>query len=608
MYKLYKNELINLVFLISFGFLLYTITVLIKFSWIVPAFLLILSCILIKVKKVNIYINPLNKHTWKSYLFSFCFLLLYFFLLDYANTGLSFSILIISCITSIFSLLFFFQQIDQPIKLRKLTYNKIVVYGFLLILSAIFIALCSRSSFLYTINDSADPNIFFTVGKSIFKGKVLYKDIYEQNGPYLFLLHGLASLISQTSFLGVYYLEVFINWIFLIYIRKIIYLYIRNDLITFIGIPIAFAIIVASKSFWFGDNAEEICWPFLIYGLYVLLKSLKNDSLISNKEYFYIGITSGFVLWVKYTMLGFYIGWYLVPLVFMIYRKEFKSLLFSIVWIITGVFTVSLPILLYFLLNNALPYLWETYFYNNIFLYSIKNELPLLTSLLNALKDNIVQNIWLSFLILLSFVWMIFQTKAKEFIGYFLCFIGLFLSTYIGGRYYPYYFSCLAIFVTPGIILLYYIINRVTVPFRQILLVPLSLGFSLWIIYSMSSNVPFINKPEDEYPQYTFSKIMNQISDPTLLNYGTLDSGFNTYANIIPNNRFYSSFNVPLSEIGEEQNNMVNDGEFDFIITGDPNLHFNHYSLIATKTHNRGEGDVNYSLYARNDLKIEGDY
>ena len=48
---------------------------------------------------------------------------------------------------------------------------------------------------------------------------------------------------------GVFWIEVVVNWIFLMIGRKIIRLYVKNDWISLIGIPIGFAIYVASYCF-----------------------------------------------------------------------------------------------------------------------------------------------------------------------------------------------------------------------------------------------------------------------------------------------------------------------------------------------------------------------
>lgn len=70
---------------------------------------------------------------------------------------------------------------------------------FCLAAAAALLAFCSRSSPLYPFNYWVDSNCFFTVGKSMMKGLVTYRDIYEQKGPLLYFLHGLAYLFQETA-------------------------------------------------------------------------------------------------------------------------------------------------------------------------------------------------------------------------------------------------------------------------------------------------------------------------------------------------------------------------------------------------------------------------
>ena len=49
------------------------------------------------------------------------------------------------------------------------------------------ITVCSKSSFLYPLNDWVDVNCFFTVGRGMLHGLVPYRDLYEQKGDLLSL-------------------------------------------------------------------------------------------------------------------------------------------------------------------------------------------------------------------------------------------------------------------------------------------------------------------------------------------------------------------------------------------------------------------------------------
>lgn len=99
------------------------------------------------------------------------------------------------------------------------------------------IGVCSKSSFLYPLNDWVDANCFFTVGKSMMNGIVVYRDLIEQKGPFLYFVHGLAWLISNDTFIGVYFLEVLAATFFLYYLHRIITLFVKTDF-SILAIPV----------------------------------------------------------------------------------------------------------------------------------------------------------------------------------------------------------------------------------------------------------------------------------------------------------------------------------------------------------------------------------
>ena len=69
--------------------------------------------------------------------------------------------------------------------------QKLLTVIYFLLISTLMIGLCSRSSPLYPFNNWNDANCFFTTGKAMFSGKVVYRDIYEQKGIMLYVLYGL---------------------------------------------------------------------------------------------------------------------------------------------------------------------------------------------------------------------------------------------------------------------------------------------------------------------------------------------------------------------------------------------------------------------------------
>ena len=53
-----------------------------------------------------------------------------------------------------------------------------LIFLYCLLAAFVVLTICTKSSFLYPFNDWVDANCFFTVGKSMAEGKVLYRDIY----------------------------------------------------------------------------------------------------------------------------------------------------------------------------------------------------------------------------------------------------------------------------------------------------------------------------------------------------------------------------------------------------------------------------------------------
>lgn len=97
---------------------------------------------------------------------------------------------------------------------KRLIRGKYILVLFLL--ATVVMTICTKSSPIYPFNDWVDSNIFHVVGRSMLNGVVPYRDLYEQKGPLVFILHVLPAMISYDSFLGVYFLEIICCFAFLL--------------------------------------------------------------------------------------------------------------------------------------------------------------------------------------------------------------------------------------------------------------------------------------------------------------------------------------------------------------------------------------------------------
>ena len=109
----------------------------------------------------------------------------------------------------------------------------------------------------------------------------------------------------------------------------------------------------------------------------------------------------------------------------------------------------------------------------------------------------------------------------------------------------------------------------------------------------MSSKLHYITYKKTDLPQYQFAEIIGRKKDATLLNYGFLDGGFYTTTGIVPNCKFFCRLNMWLDEMDETQNEYVENGKVDFVVTFNANPKLERYECIATSSF----GGTEYFLY-----------
>lgn len=485
--------------------------------------------------------------------------------------------------------------------------QNIILLIFSLSIAMMFLAICSKSSFLYPINDWGDANIYLTSGKMLMNGKVLYKDIYDHKGPLVYFLHGFAYLISKRSFLGVYVAEVISVGLFLFLAGKCAWMYLENYKIVFFAIPVLTTAITTSFAFYHGDSVEELSLVFLMYSLYSVLNALHEQRCLNKRECIINGICAACILWIKYTMAGFYIG--LIPFVigWYIWEKKEKELWNVILFFLLGFGIITVPVLLYFVATGSLQDLFQVYFYNNMFLYPMELHsnriIVIIACFIGITKDNV----YFPALIILGLVWILMKS-TKEKLAVLISFCGLVAGVYWGGRLNRYYALILSVYAIFGLIALLSVVVKIVSPILKkqkwfvIGITALSIIF-LAACYCLSPNVYLMHYDKEDLPQYKFSLEINRIPGAKLLNYGFLDGGFYLAAEVMPYTRFFSTINLPVQEMYDSQKADIENAVPDFIVTREPleedEINSNHYECIKQESFYFEDKDRIYYLYQR---------
>lgn len=391
------------------------------------------------------------------------------------------------------------------------------------------------------------------MGKGMLHGKVLYADMVDQKGPYVFALFALSYVLSHTTFHGVFVLE----WVFMCFslyqIYRIISLYTAHPDRYLWIYPIFCSAVAGSKSFVHGGSVEEFFICIYLYGIYTLLALLRSASKEMAFRVFGInGILTGILFWSKYTALGFYIGWLLIVMLTYFSCKKGKRLIRGLLSYALGFFCATLPWICYFGIHHKISVWLEVYIWDNIFQYSTAGNLNLFQKLgtalllgIRSIKDgeNLCYGIWIMLGGLVFLFLPLRKVSLYEKVSFLV--LGLFstLGIFIGGAVQDYYCLPLSAFFIVGALSIVVLGDFVlsfkqgkprSVPVLSIILLFLSLTGSTYLDYRISSNTYLLAYSKMDMLQYQFAAIIKESDDESVLNYGFLDGGFYTVLDQVP--------------------------------------------------------------------------
>lgn len=469
---------------------------------------------------------------------------------------------------------------------KGLVIENFKIFLFCLLVTTLFLAIRSKSSPLYPMNDWVDVNAYFSMGKGMFNGMVPFKDLFEQKGPLLYFIFGLGWLISNDTFLGVFIFEVLFFTIFLFFSVKLMKLFLKNRVIYVLIIVFAYVLIDAG-SFGHGSSCEEFCLPFMMYSLYALIRYLKLKDL-SYKIIMINGMVAGCIFMMKYTLLGLWIGWILCVFIILIKQGNIKKAFLSCFVYLFGMLIAILPWGIYFIYNDAIKEFFDVYIVFNVGAYgqvattntNVVDRVSTLDKLIKPLfylRDQLFigYNYILTFLFLVLGVYY-FKNKNISLeikIWSVTLFVISAYFVYFGSAF-KYYFLILAPFVIFGLFSTSKLVNKFldsmdSVGISSNETIFILLAISIGGLLATNPYKDFLNKDKDELVQYKFADIINSKEGSTLLNYNFIDMGFYAAADKIPTQRYFETVNVSYQnypEIYDEQNRYLAEERVDYVI------------------------------------------
>ncbi len=473
--------------------------------------------------------------------------------------------------------------------------------GLLAIVGAFIMTFCSYTSPAFYFDTSPDNNAFFTVGKAMMHGIVPYKDIFEQKGPYVYFLHGLAYLVSSRSFLLIFLVEIATVTAAMFFVYKLAKLLNASELPALLTALLSPLLFLYHPYYDYGDTVEFFTLPLLLSLIYLMVLLDHRNFRVSHWWYFAQGALVGIVFLSKYTLLGAWIVFYLVLVGRLLVKRQWRQLGRVIGWSAGGFLLATLPWLLYFLMTGSLRAFINVYILFNTKVY--------LTSSVAAFA-NLVQSVtlvsqfyWgnvLFFLLgvvgtlVVIFQRGIFTTNFSR---------GLYLASALGcdllalygyqaGAVYQYYqLIYFGFFVLPFVYFCQIFFSHVALPtgdapFPILVTLLLSLFLVLGVNNNVTNSKVFPNntsitekqttKPQQP-AQVDFGRLMRRQTPAgtrlTLLNYGSIDMGFYTASGAVPSTYFFQNYNISQSaapQILQSQRSVIRRHQVEWVVLNTP--------------------------------------
>ncbi|MFC6290092.1 glycosyltransferase family 39 protein [Levilactobacillus angrenensis] len=476
--------------------------------------------------------------------------------------------------------------------------RKLQVLGLFTIVGAFIMTFCSYTSPAFYFDTSPDNNAFFTVGKAMMHGIVPYKDIFEQKGPDVYLLHGLAYLVSPRSFTLIFLYEIatLVAAMFLVYqIAKVFNAHELPALLTGLLSP---ALFLYHPYYDYGDTVEFFTLPFLLSLIYLIVLLDRRHLTVSHWWYVAQGALVGIVFLSKYTLLGAWIVFYLVMAGYRLVKRQWRALGQLVGWSALGFAGTTVPWLIYFLATKSLGAFINVYILFNTKVY-LTSSVAFFANLIQSMA--LVSQFYLSNVLfftlgivgtlVVTFWPGVFQHNFTRGL-YLLTTLGsdmLALYGYQSGAVYQYYeLIYFAGFVLPFVLAGHLLFRRLSVPAGDDTFVVLAaLVISWFLVLGVNNNVTNSkvfpnneaiteeNTSQPQQPaQVDFGNYMRASGQPlTLLNYGSIDMGFYTASGAVPTSYYFQNYNISQSadpQILRSQVEQIRQHKVEWVVLNTP--------------------------------------
>ncbi len=246
--------------------------------------------------------------------------------------------------------------------MKEKIFNKKNLYYIFLFIVVLFFALVGLSSSPLnkgiTQNDSA---VFQIMGKGMIEGQVIYKDLFDHKGPIMYIINAIAYLIN--SQIGLFIVEILFIYIGAVFLFKISKMFINQEISLIMSLLYLRLIFVTISE---ENFTEEYAMTFTSMALYCILKIIYKNEYENKVLWVVIGATFSLNFFIKPTYIAVWIAFGIIQFIYSVKEKKIKELLKYIFYMIIGILIVTMPIIMYLVLNNDINDFINAFFVMNM--------------------------------------------------------------------------------------------------------------------------------------------------------------------------------------------------------------------------------------------------
>ena len=254
---------------------------------------------------------------------------------------------------------------------RKLKRGDVLFAGILAVGLGFALALCPWSSAL----PDTDSSVFLYMGKALQSGKVMYQDVFDHKGLFLYFINAFGILISGGSFTGVWFLEMANAFVTALLSFKVVKLITDKHAVQYMTVFLMMAGLTISQLLTDGNLTEEYALPWITLALYICLKYF-IDGAYRYYEIILLGISFTVVLFLRANMIAVFAAFMPLVLIQLIYQKKWREIGICIVNFLLGCVIMMLPVVIYHLATGSFEDMMSYYFIFNLE-YCSESAMPL---------------------------------------------------------------------------------------------------------------------------------------------------------------------------------------------------------------------------------------